>query len=357
VAATGFEPVTKGKRVGSQFTGELEESYNNGMANIKSLLNQIAKLTPEERQLLFSLAQGKASTLNSPAEGLEDWENDMSDRGLASGTISMYLKTVGRFLEAYPMPTARDIRAYFAQRKLTRYDGRPGGISPTKIRNDQKALRSFFNFLESEGLWLDNPAKGLRLTKTAKVIREAPESENVHKLLEAWTNSPQRLEEQVLITLFIDTGLRIREACSIKMENLRLERAEVKVLGKGNKERIVPLSPVTVKLIQTYLDKNLHLRSGEYLFATGSKQGYKSTHNLERTFRRLCKRLGIPKITPHQLRHYFATYALKNGAKLEVISKILGHSSVAITADVYRHVKQDEIQQEHAKYSPLANTQ
>ncbi|GAI54939.1 unnamed protein product, partial [marine sediment metagenome] len=81
---------------------------------------------------------------------------------------------------------------------------------------------------------------------------------------------------------------------------------------------------------------------------------YQGIRSVDKTFRRICKRLDIKPITPHGLRHYFATYAIKNGAKLELISKILGHASVGITADVYRTVKQDEIQAEHRKYSPLA---
>jgi integrase/recombinase XerD len=331
--------------------------YNNSMANVKfrSLLNEIAKLSQEEREQLSTLIQGKTSLLGSPAEGLKDWEAEMVARGLSKGTITMYLRSVKKFLELYPMPTSRDLRNYAVQRKETRYDGKPGGVSDSKIRNDQKSLRSFFNFLEGEGLWVDNPAKKLRLMKTDKVIRQAPDKENVDKLLDAWRGSQQRLEERLLILIFVDTGLRIREACSIELKNVDLKNSEIKVMGKGRKERIVPISPITKSLIQEYLDKVPGIRGGRYLFATGSLQGYKSIHNLDRTFRRLCKKLGIPRVTPHMLRHYFATYALKNGAKLEVISKILGHASVAITADVYRTVKQDEIKEEHRKYSPVGD--
>ena len=103
-----------------------------------------------------------------------------------------------------------------------------------------------------------------------------------------------------------------------------------------------------------YVQKNPDVEKGSYLFPYNGRNGYHSKHTLEKSFRRLCKKLGIPRITPHMLRHYFATYALRNGAKLEIVSKILGHSSVAITADVYRTVKQEEIQAEHKKYSPLA---
>jgi integrase len=331
------------------------ESYNNNVTNIKSLLNQIAKLSPEERELLFSLAQGKASTLNSPAEGIQDWETDMVARGLTRGTIDMYTGTVKRFLSLYPMPTSRDLRNYSVQRLQV--------VTPTKVRNDQKALRSFFNFLEAEGLWLANPAKSLKLIKTDKVIRQAPDKEDVDKLLGAWAGSQQRIKDRLLIALLVDTGLRISEACSIEWENVDIENSQIKVMGKGRKQRIVPISPVIVAKLREYLGTG---SPQGYLFPAGQKpkhiqekygeeikRPHWGTRSVDRTFRRICKRLGIKPISPHGLRHFYATTMLKNGAKLEIVSKILGHASVGITADVYRTVKQDEIQAEHAKYSPL----
>jgi site-specific recombinase XerD len=368
VAAEGFEPTTKGLFEQSPPTllSSSCESYNNSVADIKSLLNEIAKLSPEEKELLFSLAQGKASTFNSPAEGLQDWEADMVARGLARGSISMYLNTVKQFLAKYPLPTSRDLRNYLVWRKQNRYDGKPGGISDTKLRNDGKALRSFFNFLESEGLWLANPTKSMRLIKTAKVIRQSPKPEHVHALLNAWKDSRQRVKDQTLLLLITDTGLRISEACSVRQRNIDLDQLQITVFGKGSKERVVPISPVVAKAIRVYLDKENP--QGEYLFPAGEKpkhikekygeelqRPYWGIRSVERSFRRICKRLGIPRITPHMLRHYFATHALANGARLEIISKILGHSSVAITADVYRHIDAGEIRAEHKKYSPLAD--
>ena len=273
----------------------------------------------------------------------------MIARGLADGTIKLYTRTIEKFLEQYPMPTARDVRNWSVQRLQV--------VTPTKVRNDQKALRSFFNFLENEGLWLNNPAKGLQLLKTKKVIRQAPDKEHVDRLLRAWDGQDRRLKFRLFILLFLDTGMRISEACTLRLENIDLDQLEVKVTGKGGKERIVPISPITANLLREYLKLNPEVVKGHYLFPYNGTIGYHSLHNLERTFRRLCKKLGIPKITPHMLRHYFATHALRNGAKLEVISKILGHSSIAITADVYRTVRQEEIKAEHQRFSPLANSE
>jgi len=158
--------------------------------NFNSLLKQIEHLSQEERNALFSIAlSGKASILNSPVEGIEEWKNHMIAQGLAEGTITLYTRTIEMFLERYQMSTPRDVRNYSVQRLQK--------VTPTKVRNDQKALRSFFNFLEGEGLWLNNPTKGMQLLKVKRVIRQAPEKEHVDKLLTAWQGSETAIDKQM----------------------------------------------------------------------------------------------------------------------------------------------------------------
>jgi site-specific recombinase XerD len=318
-----------------------------GATSLNTILTALQTLSPKEKaQLVAVLQSGSQSLLGSPGEGMEDWQNALRLQGLSEGTVNLYSRTVKRVLAQYPSPTPRDIRNYLSERLKE--------VSPTKVRNDQKSLRSFFNFLQEEGLWLANPVAKMKLLKVAKVIRKAPEPEDVEKLLNAWSGPAHanRMKDRLIIALLVDTGLRITEACSIRAENIDLDGLQIKVMGKGKKERIVPISPVIVQKLQEYLRYH---RTTEFLFPADNRLGYQSIRSTEKTFRRICKRLGIePAITPHGLRHYFATASLRNGARLELISKILGHSSVGITADVYRTVKQDEIQAEHRKYSPLA---
>jgi integrase/recombinase XerD len=343
VAGSNPAPATKADKADS-----IESAFSFAPEK-QSIIADLQKLPQADRLIIAQILQSKpANLLEKPIDGYDDWRSELRLRGLSEGTIELYSRTVRKLFEQYPAPSSRTIRAYL--------DDRLEFVTPTKVRNDQKALRSFFNFLEAEGLWFDNPVKGMQLLKTKKVIRQAPDKEHVDKLLRAWDGRERRLKFRLFILLFLDTGMRINEACTLRTENVNLERLEVKIMGKGGKERIVPISPVTADLIREYRQKNPNVKSDGYLFPYNGRNGYHSKHTLEKTFRRLCKRLGIPKITPHMLRHYFATYALRNGAKLEIVSRILGHSSVAITADVYRTVKQDEIQTEHRKYSPLASS-
>lgn len=191
----------------------------------------------------------------------------------------------------------------------------------------------------------------MKLMKVKKVIRQAPKEEDVHKLLSAWQGSQQRQRDRLLIALLVDTGARITEVCSIELEDVNLEEQTVKVMGKGGKERVIPISTPTVIQLREYIPRESP--QGKYLFPADNKLGYQGIRSLEKTFRRLCKRLGIKLISPHGLRYYCATTMLKNGARIEIVSRLLGHSSVAITDQVYVHIGEAEVKTEHEKFGPL----
>jgi integrase/recombinase XerD len=153
-----------------------------------------------------------------------------------------------------------------------------------------------------------------------------------------------------MVILLLDTGLRISEACSIRRANINLERLEIKVIGKGNKERIVPINQQTANLLKAWIERNGH---SEWLFPANNALGYWAETSFERTMKRTCRRNSIKTMTPHALRHFFATHNLRNGAQLEIVSRILGHASTAIIADLYCHVDQEEIHETHRRFSPL----
>jgi len=131
--------------------------------NLNAILTNLLALSPEDKAQLISVLQsGSQSLLGSPGEGMGDWQNELRIRGLAEGSIKLYSRTVKRVLAQYPSPTSKDIRNYLADRLQQ--------VSPTKVRNDQKALRSFFNFLLVIGTEDDIPIAnyGNSLQDTAK---------------------------------------------------------------------------------------------------------------------------------------------------------------------------------------------
>ena len=237
------------------------------------------------------------------------------ERGYAANTLAAYerdLMQCQEFMQASGLTQWSALRPVVLEDFLASLQDH--GYSTATVGRKVAAARSFLHFLFAEGVieselvdWLHQPKVGKRLPHT--LSREA-----VQRLLDAASveETPLALRDRALLEMLYATGMRASEILSLRVGDVDLANNTVLCMGKGSKERIVPISSVTADLICKYLYKNPHIKNSRYLFATGSKQGYKSVHNLESTFRRLCKKLGIPRITPHMLRHYFATYTLRN---------------------------------------------
>lgn len=220
-------------------------------------------------------------------------------------------------------------------------------MSPARVTTERKALKSLFSYLVEAGLWDYNPVAHTRRIPNKRRERELPSEEDIQILLHAHTyRKRDEAKFKMVVVLLLDCGLRISEAASIRKANIDFGRLEIKVRGKGDKERIVDISPMTAKLLKAYLAQD---GKSEWLFPSNNKLGYLDIRSYEKSMRRVCRKLGI-KITPHQLRHAFATYSLKAGARLEIISKLLGHSSISTTADIYTHWGREDLKREHERY-------
>jgi len=312
-------------------------------ANQELAMNLIRQLAEREG---INVALSPAMGLQVPAEGIDIWVAKLQIERYSPRTIKRYRWAVERYLEQDPFPTSMSIREYLARRLKE--------VSPALTSFERKALKSLFDFLHEEGLWNTNPVNGIKPIPVSFRERRLPSEEAVQKLLQAKHYRKQDTAKfRLLVALLLDTGLRVSEAAGILKKDIDIENLEIRVIGKGDKERVVPISPVTVGLIGEYLTA-FDRQDSPYLFPTVSRTGYWDYTGIEKMMSRTCKRLGIEHITPHQLRHFFATYALKDGAKLEVISRILGHASVGITADIYRHVGREEIHLEHRRHGPLS---
>jgi len=282
--------------------------------------------------------------LNTPAEGIPLWTAKLKLEGYSRQTIELYLLTVQSYLKRDPVPTRLSIQQWLAERMEQ--------VSTARVSNDRKALRSLFSFLHSEGLWLNDPTIGLKHIRVRYRARELPDTADIAKLLQyrcyRSKDSPKFL---TMLLLLVTTGLRLSEAASILKRNIDFEANEIKVIGKGNKERVVPVSPMTASLLKAWIEQDGH---SEWLFPANNSTGYLSEVSFEKTIKRVCKRNCIKPMTPHALRHYFATHNLKNGARLEVVSKILGHASTSITADIYVHIDREDIHNAHKQFSPFS---
>lgn len=324
---------------------------------IESTVKALNALNPQNQELVtlmvrqlaeregITVAIGPSLGLQAPAEGIPLWVAKLKQESFSRRTIELYLATVKSYLERDPTPTRLSIQQWLADRMEQ--------VSTARASNDRKALRSLFSFLREEGLWPADPTAGLKHIRVRYRARELPDAEDVAKLMRyRCYRAKDTPKLQLMLVILVTTGLRVSEAAGIAKKDISLQSSQVKVIGKGGKEGTVPLLPVTAEAIRAYVDA--HPNGSPFLFPGDTCEGYWSISSVEKTMRRACDKLGIKKITPHQLRHFFATYTLRGGAKLEVVSKILRHASVGITADIYRHVLTEEMHETVGQFAPLA---
>ena len=188
----------------------------------------------------------------------------------------------------------------------------------------------------------------MKLPKVRNRERKVPSDEDVAKLLSVVTES----EDKIALLLLVDCGIRINELVTIKLKNTNLNDASILVNGKGVKTRVVYLSETTIEHLKAYAQ----MLKGEYLFPStraDARSFYRNRTYFERRLRELCMLAGIERITPHQLRHYFATYTLSRGGDVKAVSELLGHADVGITLKIYHHVNAKSIRKMQKEYSPL----
>jgi len=203
------------------------------------------------------------------------------------------------------------------------------GMKPLTIRRKYGCLSSFFSFLQDMGHCHSNPARRLPLPKVARNLPTVLTAEQVQQLLAAAQTPDRRL----LVLLLLSTGLRRSEAAAITLDQIDLEHRQLRVRGKGNKERVVPLTPEVVQAIQQYLAWRGPTKSNN-LFVSQMWGQPISGARVHRIVRALLERAGLAGqgITVHKLRHTFATHLVRNGVDVKTVQELLGHSDLGTTA-------------------------
>jgi integrase/recombinase XerD len=221
------------------------------------------------------------------------------------------------------------------------------------------AIRRFFQYAHREKLRSDDPSALLISPKLPKRLPKDLSEQQVEDLLEAPDpNDPLQLRDKAMLELLYATGLRVTELVSLTMENLSLRQGVVRVIGKGNKERLVPMGENAVDWIETFLQDGrstlLGEKSSDVVFP--SKRAKQMTRQ---TFWHRIKHYAViagidtDTLSPHVLRHAFATHLLNHGADLRVVQMLLGHSDLS-TTQIYTHVATERLQQIHAQHHPRA---
>jgi len=279
------------------------------------------------------------------------------EKGLSKKTIEAYnmdLMRFGLFLEKKKTTRVSDIDTGLILAYLIHLRDR--GLSARSRARHLVSLRGFFKFLTNEKIIEKNPAQQVDLPKTGLHLPDVLTVADIEALIHAPDrNKPEGLRDAAMLELLYGAGLRVSELIRLAMTGINLEAGFVRVFGKGSKERVVPVGRLALNAIRDYFDRSRPLllknRSSAYLFVTrrGSAMTRQSFWNLVGRYGRLAKLKK--KITPHSLRHSFATHLLEGGADLRAVQMMLGHADIS-TTQIYTHVAQRQLLEAHKKFHP-----
>ena len=237
-------------------------------------------------------------------------------------------------------------------------EGSPKKLSGESVYLEIAALRAFYKFCENERLLPVNLAENLALPRRWKRLPRALTDLEMKKLLAPIRpESPQSLCDLAILELAYASGLRLAELRGLRLEQIHLDAGFINVIGKGNKERVLPVGRMAVEAVQRYLEAGrprlVTRRSPANVFLTKRGSPFAPVTLWLRIKRRV-RLAGIAKnVTPHMLRHSFATHLLDHGADLRVIQELLGHASIA-TTEIYTHVAGDRLRDVHRRFHPRA---
>jgi len=288
-------------------------------------------------------------------EGFAAWlERGKLVRELGEGTVSDLDRAGTPLPETSFAPgevTHEQISNYLAHRKRS-------GLSAASIKLIVVAIKIFFRWLHARNRVARDVAEVLPLPRTERYLPETMNELQMERLLEAIPRGhDHELRDRAMLELLYASGLRASELVNARLENIDLDARIIRVTGKGNKTRLVPVGAKACAAIVDYLEKErprfVRRRTGAELFLS-SRGGRLTTTRLWQIVRTVARNGGLEvNVYPHLLRHSFATHLLSNGADLRIIQEMLGHADIS-TTQVYTHVDQRRLKAVHHKFHPRA---
>ena len=283
-----------------------------------------------------------------------------AERGASANTLEAYGRDVEEFLTYCGgmalKEISRDDVGDFVQ-----YLGREGR-SPKTVARKLSAVREFFKFLYTEKDIKDNPAADVLTPKQEKPLPKFLSEDEIKRLIAAAKecSGPKGRQMTAMLELMYASGLRVSELVSLPENCINFDRRQVFVRGKGSKERVVPVAPAAIQAVFDYLEqRDCFIREGRrsiWLFPSkSSRSGHISRDTFFKRLKELAVKAGIypSRVTPHVLRHSFATHLLNHNADLRSVQKMLGHESIN-TTEIYTYILSDKLLETVQKLHPLA---
>lgn len=298
------------------------------------------ELPPEMEEAVRDFVTSLELERGRSPKTVEAYENDLTQ-------AAVFLADRGRKTWAQ---VKRDDAAAWAQELSAR------GLAGSSAARKLSALRMFARYLVHEGTRPDDFTDLVSGPKLSRKLPETLSTEEIERILAAPTGADAfGLRDRAMLELFYSSGLRVSELCDLTLQQVDLEHGFVRVIGKGSKERVVPIGEQAARAIQTYLDSGrphfVKKKTGSQFFLSnrGTAISRKMVWVLVKEYTR---RAGITKpVKPHLLRHSFATHLLGGGADLRAIQEMLGHADIG-TTQIYTAVEQSRLLDHHAKFHP-----
>ena len=274
------------------------------------------------------------------------------ERKLSNNTILSYQNDLEKFYEF------NNNILHNNEESIRKYIQSLNRLNARSVAHNITVLNSFYEFLISDNIISKNPLENIKSPKLPTKLPNYLTEEDINNLLDIELIKPYDYRNKAMLETLYATGLRISELINLKFNDIDLENDFLRVEGKGSKERIVPLSDIAIKYFKIYLSEYRSLilddDNCDYLFVSNAKKQI-TRQGFFKIIKQQAKKSGLNKdISPHVLRHSFATHLLHHGADLRVIQELLGHSDIA-TTQIYTHLVNDKIKKDYDEYHPRSH--
>jgi integrase/recombinase XerD len=279
------------------------------------------------------------------------------ERRLAGNTLESYSRDLKKYFEFLDSRNTKSVLLSTRVDLLTFLNReRKRGLSTRSLARTLSSIKTFFKYLVQDGLLDKNPLQDVETPRQERKLPNILSVSEVEALIKAPDiATPLGLRNRALFELIYATGLRVSELVSLTVNSINVEAGYILVLGKGSKERVIPVGEEALKWVKRYVTESRHKllagKNSKYLFT--NRSGMRMTRQgFWKIIKKYCLQLGIiKKISPHSLRHSFASHLLEGGADLRSVQSMLGHEDIS-TTQIYTHVARDRLKTVHDKYHP-----
>lgn len=284
------------------------------------------------------------------------------EKSLSQNTIEAYLRDIGKFVNYLQ---SAELKLLPEQIKLEHFQDFVKQLAEVGFDAQSQArivagIRAFYRYLLMEDVITDNPADLLTAPKASRKLPDTLSVEEINALLNSIDlSTPEGVRNRAMLEVLYSCGLRVTELTTLKISNLFLDVDFIKVIGKGDKERLVPIGSQAVKYVRMYKDQvrvHVPVQKGEedFLFLNRRGKGLKRMY-VFLVIKECAAKIGLQKtISPHTFRHSFATHLIEGGADLRAVQEMLGHASIT-TTEIYTHLDRDYLRSTIMQFHPRYN--